>query len=590
MMTARHTLRYVPVDFLMVAPRAETLAECLEALRWCDRVCTLVSVQAYRVKRTSFLKVALLEHCFTRVVPVPRARTSAHWPKACAWAGEPILYGQQLDGLLLLQRLIEHFAAAALSLQATRAFDAVRVIVPATMAAIADTLARRVAEDEPSYLSAHLAGHAGRAGGLGYGLSAGPLGLQSETIEAHRPELSVARTAVLDYFGAMVGAEKIFAWEAGQGRDAANLDGLVKGLCDELAWNPSPSLRPQYACYRSLLLMKNLPEWAPLRDVAFYAKFFLNTNLRAFPEAARDGADAKYAQRDAELSWGFDDKSQQFVVSAFGRVLACASTRRHRFPSSAQPSFYTRPHAVETEDDILHVRTLPSFRDALGQHDAELLLSYLTVPYIRLALVVHFFASEDRVHALRSPELQGILDAVLFEPGRYLDIGMNHRVPSHVPARDADKLLLATPYGHLLNELHRAPNVVCESVLSLLRLALDLDGGTVRATTVPIILYVARLACRVDAHLDFAVRHADGDLPGVQTPLRDVTFGAAALAAVRKARAELHVLLRGAVHVMIEAWISELMREVGRRRCRFGPKNDVIFGDWYVTNRPVYDY
>ena len=278
----------------------------------------------------------------------------------------------------------------------------------------------------------------------------------------------------------------------------------------QLAWNPSLSLRPHYVCYGSLLLVKNLPEFACLRDVAFYAKFFLNTNLRAFPEPSRDGADARYSQRDAELSFGFDERSQQFVVSAFGRVLTCASTRRHRFPSSAQPSFYTRPHAVETEDDVLHVRALPSFRDALGQADSELLLSYLTVPYARLARVCHFFASEDRVHALRAPELQGILDAVLFEPGRYLDAGLASRTPSHVPAKDEDKLLLATPYGHLLNELHQSPRTVCDAVVGLLRLALDLDGGTVRATTVPVILYVVRLACRVDGYLDFMCKRADG--------------------------------------------------------------------------------
>jgi hypothetical protein len=50
--------------------------------------------------------------------------------------------------------------------------------------------------------------------------------------------------------------------------------------------------------------------------------------------------------------------------------------------------------------------------------------------------------------------------AVLFEPGRFSDVGMAHRVPGHEPKRDADKLLLATPYGHLLNELHRSPTTV----------------------------------------------------------------------------------------------------------------------------------
>ena len=47
---------------------------------------------------------------------------------------------------------------------------------------------------------------------------------------------------------------------------------------------------------------------------------------------------------------------------------------------------------------------------ALGQHDAELLLSYLTVPYLRIPLVVSFFASDDRIHSLQSPTLQALLE------------------------------------------------------------------------------------------------------------------------------------------------------------------------------------
>ena len=50
--------------------------------------------------------------------------------------------------------------------------------------------------------------------------------------------------------------------------------------------------------------------------------------------------------------------------------------------------------------------------------DSELLISYLTVPYLRIPLVLSLFATEDRLHSLRSPELQALLDSVLFEPGR----------------------------------------------------------------------------------------------------------------------------------------------------------------------------
>jgi hypothetical protein len=34
---------------------------------------------------------------------------------------------------------------------------------------------------------------------------------------------------------------------------------------------------------------------------------------------------------------------------------------------------------VTSEDDVLHIKNLPSFDDCLGQQDAELLISYLTV-------------------------------------------------------------------------------------------------------------------------------------------------------------------------------------------------------------------
>ena len=37
---------------------------------------------------------------------------------------------------------------------------------------------------------------------------------------------------------------------------------------------------------------------------------------------------------------------------------------------------------IQSEDDVLHVRQLPSFDERLRQHEAELVLQYLTVPYV----------------------------------------------------------------------------------------------------------------------------------------------------------------------------------------------------------------
>lgn len=55
-----------------------------------------------------------------------------------------------LDILILLQRIIEHFAAAAFALQANRSFDAVKIIVPSVIASIADVVMRKKATDIPS--------------------------------------------------------------------------------------------------------------------------------------------------------------------------------------------------------------------------------------------------------------------------------------------------------------------------------------------------------------------------------------------------------------------------------------------------------
>ena len=88
----------------------------------------------------------------------------------------------------------------------------------------------------------------------------------------------------------------------------------------------------------------------------------------------------------------------------------------------------------------------------LSQRDSELLLSFLTVPYLRLPLVWTFFASEDRVHKLQSSKLQSILDSVTFEPGTHLRVRDTGVLPGMVPT--THPRLLGTPYGHLINELH----------------------------------------------------------------------------------------------------------------------------------------
>ena len=549
--------RYVPIDFLLVPKRVTKFEEALAAIRYCDKLCTLISVQPHCVKNAAFLKVALIESVFVHIVPVPKPinpRQDFSFDDVanpdCVWSIS-LRYALQLDILILLQRIIEHFASSAFSIQATRSFDAVRIIVPACISAIADVVMRKRATDIPSEVSLHLMGDS--QFGFRYGLSTGPFGTQSETIEVHKPELSIARTAVLDYFSAQKNFVKIFDWESNYPLVfQEGTDQWLYQVSRELAFPDPPSAMVDGS---NPYIIKNYPEFACFRDIAFYWKYFLNTDLRAFPPIGN------YSQFHAQLVW--KNYNDSYGVEGFGNMpLFCRPkpplSFAHRFPSTATPSFYTNPIQVNNEDDVLHIKNLPSFEDALGQQDSEFLISYLTVPYIRIPLILSFFSNDDRIHTLKNKELQAILDSILFEPGKYLPIGMNIE-PTEVPT--LQPTLLATPYGLLINELHRSPDVILDAFINLLNQALTLDTGTVHCNTVPIILYVLRTATRFENYLTFMIDHAKGEHESITTPLRDITLTDSVLTRLEEGLAKIRVLLRGPYHKMIEAWSYEAMKQ-----------------------------
>ena len=123
-----------------------------------------------------------------------------------------------MELLETIQRLAEHFAAAALSIMQSRSFDGVCIVVTGCIAAIADAVIRKIATDEPSEACSHLMGKtvSGRQlGHPGFGISVSTFATQSETIETPSAELCVARTAVLDYFQSpeQRRLQKLFSWE-----------------------------------------------------------------------------------------------------------------------------------------------------------------------------------------------------------------------------------------------------------------------------------------------------------------------------------------------------------------------------------------
>ncbi|MEY3597344.1 MAG: hypothetical protein RL543_1297, partial [Pseudomonadota bacterium] len=225
-------------------------------------------------------------------------------------------------------------------------------------------------------------------------------------------------------------------------------------------------LTPELLSVDKGLLIKNYPEFRCYRDISFYFKLFQNPQLEALSQFQR--RDEGWAQRDVELVFTYSYESgkgpyQSFLVRSFGeRSVACRPKMEkgevpptHRFRSLADPSFYTEPYFIESESDVLHQWDLPDFGSlevghsrALGQQDSEMLLSFLTVPYMRVPLVVSFFSSDDRIHSLQSEKLQNILDATLFEPSNHLAAEHSNLVPTDVPSSEPH--LLATAHGLLL--------------------------------------------------------------------------------------------------------------------------------------------
>jgi hypothetical protein len=182
-----------PVALTLVPDRVSTLHEAACALRHAERLCTLLANQAGLLKHSISLRLALLQHLFTSVLPLPLPLTHAARDTRCFWAAQPCRYETQADILALLRLLSRHYAAACLSLKADRALDAARLLTAACMASIADAVARKTASDVPSLFAGHYAGDA--PGPLRpYGFAMRRFAAEAEALPLTSPEFATALT------------------------------------------------------------------------------------------------------------------------------------------------------------------------------------------------------------------------------------------------------------------------------------------------------------------------------------------------------------------------------------------------------------
>lgn len=120
--------------------------------------------------------------------------------------------------------------------------------------------------------------------------------------------------------------------------------------------------------------------------------------------------------------------------------------------------------------------------------------------------------------ALKTKSLQLIVDAALFEPGRWKPADFADFI-SEVPIVDIARLeaILATSHGTLFDEIAKSPDVLTTCVLKILERTLDMDIGRYsnKSSSGPLILYAVRLAVRIEGFLKYALKKC---IPGQPRP------------------------------------------------------------------------
>ena len=205
-----------------------------------------------------------------------------------------------------------------------------------------------------------------------------------------------------------------------------------------------------------------------MRDIVFFFKALMTPTSESLPELRR------WRPRDAALWWkykpgmGFEthgfarrmevhpwkegdsgDKGTGWRSSMGGGFLASlfgGGDKRPRCPPSGGNPSNLAGKEVNSEEDVLHLQKLPTFDGLLRPSESELLLTYLTAPYLRVPLVLKHFADPQRVRALGHKDIQGVLDACFFEPGPWQPPG-SVDVPQEVPA--PSRAHMAMPCGLL---------------------------------------------------------------------------------------------------------------------------------------------
>ena len=543
-----------PLNFLKVPGRVTTLHEAMTAL---GDVRTLMvriagqSAQSGVLKNAEHLATSVITNLLLEVLPTPVGPNSRAAGRHCTWHPPAIQYCQQLSILVDLHAMTEFFTYAQKSIKDSEEFDGTRMTVLAAIACIGDAVVRQHACDCPSPISLHYGGVDGRSPFM---FTLGPFVKQSAGVTYTTPHALTVRAQVLDYFDEV--REKVpntnvlWKWDDHL-RGCPGSERFLRQLCQSESVPFKTEQLLHFMCQKEgdikSIFLRYYPELYYLRNIVIFFKYYMGQ--------ANTYQTQWFSQvpNPPQMSW--DEQSTLYVYGFNGHHLDMKAAVRHKSRSVA--STYTSPFEVLAEDDLLHIKSIPAGEgDILGQRDAELLFSFLTVPYMRIPLVLRFFATEDRVSCLRDAAMKQLIVGVLFEPGRFLPQSLSGVIPEEVPAENAD--VIATPCGYLINELLCSPEGVIEPLLKLMLLAKEMDAGTVfNETAREVILFLIRVVARVNSYIYFTLEKFAGT-----HNYRDVNIVPANRALLEKGAVSIQSLIDTDILPMLEAWTDEVMKSI----------------------------
>lgn len=573
-------------NFLEVPERVTSIALAVAAFVRCHGLCESLLRRAADGSSSSRISlhhevIQLVTSLFVEVLPVPlpsKADLSA--PSMCMWC-QPVKKELQLRCLNYIYSMLMILGSVWQSMeQPTRQFDSERSLASVCALAIFDRLLRTPASDVPLDISVMMNEDGGCV--LAHTLCKANITLQKATsfMEFARPHFGIVRGRVLAYFKQQDALNKYKLFDYHMPEDKIELKKysttliFVRRLMERFGYqlidpnDPTPRTEMEalmeWFCSDDTPMAKNHPEVALARDMTLAVKFLATMETKEIELMRR---------RKAQEHWqmwqlSFDDSSASnhrrhfFGMRGLNKILNgtfnwevvnfrgsdqdIADVDVHGFmersiffgegavvssPADLSALLATGANATSnllqgaTEDDIMHSTNLPTFNGTLSTEEAEYLMSYLTVPYARIPLIVSFFSSRDRVTYLFNPMLQNLFRAVLFESGDWVLDELNEEIVQ-VPLRKSALLLheeavervmdarvqhqkceehLGTMNGLLLNELVHAPDAVLLPMLKMLDAIKELGEAAVHSADAKFILFMIKLGVDVLRYLTFTI-------------------------------------------------------------------------------------